>query len=79
MMFDPDDAQRLFELLANVEAAKAGRDFLYTIEKADGNSITGRVVERDDVGLGLLVESELGNLAESVAWDNIESIKVTTC
>lgn len=43
-MFAPDDAQRVFESLANVEAAKAGRDFVYTIRKTDGTAVTGQVV-----------------------------------
>jgi len=77
-VFASDDAQRLFELLANVEAAKAGRDFLITIEKTDGSSVTGQVVDRDSGALGLLVEDDLGNRAEMVAWDGIESIKVTS-
>lgn len=77
-MFTPDDAQRVFEQLANVQAVKAGRDFVFTIEKADGSSVTGQVVERDGGQLDLLVEDHLGNRAEQVAWDEIESIKITS-
>ncbi len=78
MMFAPDDAQRVFEHLANVEASKAGRDFVFTIKKPDGSSVTGRVVARDGGHLDVLVEDHLGNRAEQVAWDSIESITVTS-
>lgn len=77
-MFAPDDAQRVFEHLANVQAAKPGRDFVFTIEKTDGNSVTGQVVERDGGQLDLLAEDHLGNHGEQVAWDEIESIKITS-
>ena len=77
-MFAPDDAQRVFEQLANVQAAKAGRDFVFTIEKTDGSSVTGQVVKRDGGQLDLLVEGDLGNRAEQVAWDEIESIKIAS-
>jgi hypothetical protein len=77
-MFAPDDAQRVFEYLANVQAAKPGRDFVFTIEKTDGNSVTGQVVERDGGQLDLLVEDHLGSHGEQVAWDEIESIKITS-
>jgi hypothetical protein len=73
-MFAPDDAQRVFEHLANVEAAKAGRDFVYTIKKTDGTSVTGQVVARDQGQLDLVSEEHFGNRAEQVAWDEIESI-----
>lgn len=77
-MFAPDDAQRIFEHLANVEAAKAGRDFVYTIKKIDGNSVTGQVVARDGGQLDLVAEDDVGNRAEQVAWDEIESITITS-
>lgn len=77
-MFTPDDAQRVFEHLANVEAAKAGRDFVYTIKRTDGSSVTGRIVARDGGQLDLLVEDDLGNRAEQVAWGEIESIMITS-
>lgn len=75
-MFAPDDAQRVFELLANVEAAKPGRNFIITVEKTDGNSITGQVVDRGDRELSFLVEDELVNRAENVPWDSIEAITI---
>ena len=77
-MFAPDDAQRVFEHLANVEAAKAGRDFVYTIKMTDGSSVTGQVVARDGGQLDLVVEDDLGNRAEQVAWGEIESITITS-
>lgn len=77
-MFAPDDAQRVFEVLANVQAAKAGRDFVFTIQKIEGGSVTGQVVDRGGDELGLLVEDDLGNRAEKVAWGNIESITITS-
>lgn len=77
-MFRPDDAQRVFEHLANVEAAKAGRDFVYTIRKTDDSSVTGQVVGRDGGWLDLVVEDDLGNRAAQVAWDEIESITITS-
>ena len=77
-MFASDDAQRVFECLANVEASKAGRDFIYTIKKADGSSVTGQLVARDGGQVDILVEDHLGNRAEQVAWDGIESITITS-
>jgi hypothetical protein len=77
-MFAPDDAQRVFEQLANVEAAKADRDFVYTIKKTDDSSVTGQVVARDGGQLDLVVEDDLGNRAERVAWGEIESITITS-
>jgi hypothetical protein len=77
-MFAPDDAQRIFEHLANVEAAKAGREFVFTIGKTDGSSVAGQVVARDGGQLDLLVEDDLGNRAEQVAWDDIESITIAS-
>lgn len=77
-MFAPDDAQRLFEHLATVEAAKSGRDFIFTIKKTDGTSVTGQVVVRDGAQLDLLAEDDPSNRAEQVAWDEIESITITS-
>jgi hypothetical protein len=77
-MFAPDDAQRVFELLANVEAAKPGRDFIITVEKTDARSVTGQVVDRGSGELSLLVEDEPVNRAEGVPWDTIESITITS-
>ena len=77
-MFAPDDAQRVFEHLVNVEAAKSGRDFIFTIEKTDGTSVTGQVVVGDGAQLDLLVEDDPSNRAEQVAWNEIESITITS-
>ena len=77
-MFAPDDAQRIFEHLANVEATKPGRDFVYTIEKTDGSEVTGQVVARDQGQLDLVAQDHLGNRAEQVEWDEIERIGITS-
>lgn len=77
-MFSPDDAQRIFDHLANVEAAKAGRDFIYTVTKSDGSKVTGQVVARDGGQLDLVVEDDLGNTAANVAWDEIEAISIAS-
>jgi hypothetical protein len=77
-MFAPDDAQRIFEQLAPVEAAKAGRDFIYTITKVDGTEVTGQIVTRDDGHLKLLVEDSPYDTAADVDWDEIETISIVS-
>ena len=77
-MFAPDDAQRIFEQLANVAAAKAGRDFIYTVTRVDGTKVTGHVVTRDGGQLDMLVEDANGNTAVAVAWDAIETIAIAS-
>ena len=76
MAFGADDAQRIFEQLASVEAAKAGRDFIYTIERVDGRIVTGQVVERTDEHLGLVIEDPPHNRSENVAWDDIRRVSI---
>jgi hypothetical protein len=71
---DADDAQRIFEQLGPVEAAKAGRDFIYTIDKVSGGTVTGQVVERAESHLALLVEEAPSNRSENVRWDDIARI-----
>lgn len=75
--FPPDDAQRLFEQLTPVAAAKGGRDFVYKITRPDGSSVTGQVVERTSEHLGLLIEDPPHNRSENVAWDDILEIRIT--
>lgn len=40
--------------------------------------MTGRVVVRDGGQLDLVSKDDLDNRAEQVAWDEIESITITT-
>lgn len=77
-MFAPDDAQHIFEQLAPVEAAKAGRDFVYTITKRDGTKVTGQVVSRDEGHLGLHVDDNPYGSAADVEWDEIEAISIVS-
>jgi hypothetical protein len=77
-MFDADDAQRIFEQLAPAEAAKAGRDFVYTSTKTDGSKVTGQVVSRDAGHLKLVVDDSPYPTAADVEWDEIEAISIVS-
>lgn len=74
--FDADDARGIFDQLVPVEASKGGRDFVFTVERVTGGSVLGRVVERTDTHLGLLIEDPPHNRSARVAWDDIVRITI---
>jgi len=75
-MLEPDDARRIFEHLVNVEAAKEGRDFIYSVTKTDGTTVSGRLVDCKNSELKLVADGPAGPVAIDVNWDEIDAIQV---
>lgn len=76
-MLDPQDAQLIVAQVVGAEAAREGRDFIYTFTKQDGTSVTGRVVDHKGPHLELLVEDAHGGRARKIGWDEIAAIQIT--